>query len=37
MFAQTADAGHKVMRFFLSLSGNVPRKVPEPSLSRGAR
>jgi predicted CoA-binding protein len=32
MFAETADAGHKVMRFFLSLGGNVPRKVPEPSL-----
>ncbi len=28
MFAQTADAGHKVMKFFLSLSGNVPRQIP---------
>ena len=29
MFGQTADTGHKVMRVVLSLSGNVPRRVPE--------
>ena len=29
MFAQTADAGHKFMKFFLSLSGNVPRRIPK--------
>ncbi len=29
MFAQTADAGHKIMKFFMSLSGNVPRRIPE--------
>ena len=28
MFAQTADTGHKVMRFFLGLTGNVPRRIP---------
>jgi len=27
MFGQTADGGHKVMKVFLSLSGNVPRHV----------
>jgi len=27
MFGPTADPGHKVMRFFLSLTGSVPRKV----------
>ncbi len=30
MFGPTADRGHKAMRFFLSLTGNVPRKVPSP-------
>jgi predicted CoA-binding protein len=34
MFAQTADVGHKVMKFFLSLSGNVPRRIPEPAANR---
>ncbi len=37
MFAQTADGGHKVMKFFLSLTGNVPRRVPEPALIRRAQ
>jgi len=27
MFDPTADRGHKVMRAFLTLSGNVPRQV----------
>ncbi len=27
MFAPTADRGHKVMRFMLTLTGNVPREV----------
>jgi hypothetical protein len=27
MFAPTADPGHKAMRAFLTLTGNVPRKV----------
>jgi predicted CoA-binding protein len=27
MFGPTADGGHKAMRFLLTLSGNVPRKV----------
>ncbi|HMO00295.1 MAG TPA: CoA-binding protein [Miltoncostaeaceae bacterium] len=27
MFAPTADAGHRVMRMVLTLTGNVPRKV----------
>jgi hypothetical protein len=27
MFGRTADRGHKVMRAFLTLSGNVPRQV----------
>jgi hypothetical protein len=27
MFGPTADRGHKVMRAFLTLSGNVPRQV----------
>jgi len=27
MFAPTADAGHRVMRFMLTLTGNVPRNV----------
>ena len=27
MFGPTADAGHKVMRAVLTLSGNVPRQV----------
>lgn len=29
MFAQTADTGHKIMKFFMSLSGNVPKRIPE--------
>jgi hypothetical protein len=29
MFAETADVGHKIMKFFMSLSGNVPRRIPE--------
>lgn len=28
MFEPAADPGHKVMRFMLSLTGNVPRQVP---------
>ena len=28
MFGPTADAGHKTMRVVLTLTGNVPRKVP---------
>jgi hypothetical protein len=28
MFAQTADVGHKIMKFFMTLSGNVPKRVP---------
>ena len=36
MFAQTADPGHKFMKFFLSLTGNVPRRIPEPSSARHA-
>jgi hypothetical protein len=27
MFVPTADTGHKAMRFVLTLSGNVPRRV----------
>jgi hypothetical protein len=27
MFGPTADVGHKCMRFFLSLSGAVPKQV----------
>jgi predicted CoA-binding protein len=27
MFGETADPGHKAMRFVLTLSGNVPRRV----------
>lgn len=29
MFGDAADAGHKIMRFFLSLTGNVPKRIPE--------
>ena len=29
MFAETADVGHKIMKFFMSLSGNVPKRIPE--------
>jgi predicted CoA-binding protein len=29
MFAQTADVGHKIMKFFMSLTGNVPRRIPQ--------
>ena len=32
MFEPTADAGHKMMRFVCTMTGNVPRKV-EPSQS----
>jgi hypothetical protein len=27
MFGRTADAGHKAMRFVLTMTGNVPRRV----------
>jgi hypothetical protein len=27
MFDPTADAGHKTMRFVLTLTGNVPKRV----------
>jgi hypothetical protein len=27
MFGPTADPGHKVMRFILTLTGKVPRRV----------
>lgn len=30
MFGPTADRGHKAMRLLLSLTGNVPRKLPSP-------
>jgi predicted CoA-binding protein len=29
MFAETADVGHKIMKFFMSLSGNVPKRIPQ--------
>jgi predicted CoA-binding protein len=29
MFGPTADAGHKAMRVVLTLTGNVPRQVPD--------
>ena len=31
MFGPTADFGHKAMRVFLTLGGNVPRRIPQPS------
>ena len=34
MFAQTADVGHKIMRFFMSLSGNVPKRIPQAEPTR---
>jgi predicted CoA-binding protein len=37
MFAQTADAGHKFMKFFLSLSGNVPKRIPPAKRSTDAQ
>jgi predicted CoA-binding protein len=37
MFAQTADVGHKVMRFFLSLSGNVPKRIPQAKRATDAQ
>lgn len=37
MFDPTADTGHKVMRFFGSLSGKVPRNVPEPQAAVSER
>jgi predicted CoA-binding protein len=37
MFAPTADAGHKFMKFFLSLSGNVPKRIPPAKRSTDAQ
>lgn len=31
MFGPTADGGHKAMRVLFTLTGNVPRDVPEPT------
>jgi uncharacterized protein len=31
MFGPTADAGHKVMRFVFTMTGNVPRKCEAPT------
>ena len=35
MYGPTADAGHKLMRLVLSLTGNVPRNVPPPTSGDG--
>jgi predicted CoA-binding protein len=31
MFGPAADGGHKAMRLLFTLTGNVPREVPEPA------
>ena len=34
MFGPTADVGHKIMKFFMSLSGNVPKRIPQAEPTR---
>jgi uncharacterized protein len=36
MFGPTADGGHKAMRLLFTLTGNVPRHVPEPTAAATA-